>query len=72
MLASDQMRFGAIVMAAIFGGPGVFYSVESFVDPSFALTGVIYLGIGLALLYAAQGKDLAPVRRKNQDRKPRR
>jgi len=71
MFAADQMRFGAIVMAAIFGGPGVFYSVESFVDPSFALNGIIYLGVGLALLYAAQGKEPAPARRKNPDRKRR-
>ena len=71
MFAAHQMRFGAIVMAAIFGGPGVFYSVESFLDPSFALTGIIYLGIGLALLYAAQTTEPAPARRK-PDRKRRR
>jgi hypothetical protein len=65
------MRFGAIVMAAVFGGPGVFYSIESYLDPSFALTGILYLGIALALLWTAQGKDPAPARRKLPPRKRR-
>jgi hypothetical protein len=68
MLGLDQMRFGAIVMAAIFGGPGVFYSVESFENSSFALTGVIYLGIGLALLYAVHITDRSSTKRKDADR----
>jgi hypothetical protein len=71
MVSADQMRFGAIVMAAVFGGPGVFYSIESFAHPSFAHTGFIYLCIALALLWAAQGKEPVPARRKLPPRKRR-
>lgn len=71
MSAMDQMRYGAIVMAAVFGGPGVFYSLESFAYPSFALTGLIYLVIAIALICAAQGKEATPARRKLPPRKRR-
>lgn len=72
MFASDQMRYGAIVMAAIFGGPGVFYCIESFAHPTFALHGLLYLGIAIALLATAQRQDAAPAPPKAPRRKRRR
>jgi hypothetical protein len=56
MLAHEQMRFGAQIMAAIFGGPGVFYVVLSFQRPRDALTGLIYLVIATTLALYAGGK----------------
>jgi len=64
MFAADQMRYGALVLAAIFGGPGVFYSIESSLDETFALNGIFYLGVALALLWSAQVKKPVPARRK--------
>jgi hypothetical protein len=49
MLNNEQMRIGAQCMAAIFGGPGVFYAIESFQNAENALTAVIYLAIATAL-----------------------
>ena len=69
MFASEQMRYGATVLAAIFGGPGVFYAVESFGHSSYALTGVFYLGIALALTFTGQAKDVARARRPLPGRK---
>ena len=57
MLASEQMRFSAQIMAAIFGGPGIFYVVESFGTPNYALTGIIYLVIATALVKFAEDKS---------------
>ncbi len=71
MSAMDQMRFGATVMAAIFGGPGVFYCVESFVMPSLALTGILYLAAALLLICAAHWGEATPARRKLPPRKRR-
>lgn len=56
MLAQEQMRFGAQVMAAIFGGPGIFYLWLSFHQPIDALTALIYLAIAAALALYAEGK----------------
>jgi hypothetical protein len=53
MLNNEQMRIGAQCMAAIFGGPGVFYAIESFHSAENALTGVIYLAIATALALAS-------------------
>jgi hypothetical protein len=55
MLAHEQMRWGAQIMAAMFGGPGIFYILESFNDPGNALTGLIYLGMATALMVMALG-----------------
>ena len=56
MLAQEQMRFGAQVMAAIFGGPGIFYVWQSFHTPIDAVTALIYLAIATALALYAEGK----------------
>lgn len=56
MLAHEHMRFGARIMAAIFGGPGIFYFWLSFSEPANAVTALIYLGIATALALYAEGK----------------
>jgi hypothetical protein len=56
MLNNDQMRIGAQCMAAIFGGPGIFYVAESFQHPDFAVTGLIYLVLATALALVSQPK----------------
>ena len=55
MLAHEQMRFGARIMAAIFGGPGIFYVWESFYQPIDAVRALIYLAIATALALYADG-----------------
>ena len=63
MLAHQQMRFGARIMAAIFGGPGIFYLWLSFERPIDGLTALIYLGIATTLALYAEDKSeprLAP------------
>jgi len=68
MLNNEQMRIGAQCAAAIFGGPGVFYAIESFRSLDNAVTAVIYLllATGLAVVsapkaeaHAARGGALA-------------
>jgi hypothetical protein len=62
MLAPNQMRFAAQAMAAIFGGPGLFYIYLSFYSPWEAVTGIFYLAIATALaLYADRTGDSRPV-----------
>jgi hypothetical protein len=58
MFANEQMRMGAQIMAAIFGGPGIFYIWLSFEYPNTgdAVTGIIYLSVATALALAS-GKD---------------
>lgn len=55
MFANEHMRLGAQTMAAIFGGPGIFYIWLSFQNPNpgDAVTGIIYLAIATALALAA-------------------
>jgi len=57
MLANEQMRIAAQCMAAIFGGPGVFYIWLSFYRPGQAVTGFIYLAIATVLALYADRKD---------------
>jgi hypothetical protein len=56
MLNNEQMRIGAQCMAAIFGGPGVFYVIESFHSAENAVTGFIYLAIATALAVVSAPK----------------
>ncbi len=64
MLAQEQMRFAAQTMAAIFGGPGIFYVYLSFYKPHEAITGFIYLAIATALaLYAERSGEARPLAR---------
>lgn len=65
MLANEQMRYGAQAMAAIFGGPGIFYIWLSFYKPGQAVTGLIYLAIATALaLYADRKGKSRPAGRR--------
>jgi hypothetical protein len=57
MLEQEQMRFGARVMAAIFGGPGIFYLWLSFYEPINAVNALIYLVLATALALYADGKS---------------
>ena len=58
MHAQEQMRYGARILAAIFGGPGIFYLYLSFQRPDMAFTAVIYLLIAVALsFYAGEGAE---------------
>jgi hypothetical protein len=57
MLASEQMRYSAQIMAAIFGGPGIFYVIESFDMPDYALTGILYLVVATALAKFAEDRS---------------
>jgi hypothetical protein len=62
MLGQEQMRFAAQTMAAIFGGPGIFYVYLSFYKPYEAITGLIYLSIATALaLYADRTGETRPL-----------
>ncbi|HXQ52432.1 MAG TPA: hypothetical protein VN802_15165 [Stellaceae bacterium] len=81
MLAHEQMRWGSQIMAAMFGGPGIFYILESFSDAGNALNGIVYLALATALIVVGQGKAektaaaagaLARVRAALQTKKPRR
>lgn len=60
MQANDQMRRGAQIMAAIFGGPGIFYVWASFYNPSDALTAILYLGTATTLALLSEDKSGAP------------
>ncbi len=64
MLAHEQMKWGARVLAAMFGGPGIFYLWLSFNHPENALTAVIYLALATALSIYAGEPSLRPARRK--------
>ena len=57
MLANEHMRWGAQTMAAIFGGPGIFYIIESFARPADAITGIIYLLIATGLALSSQDRS---------------
>jgi hypothetical protein len=57
MFANEQMRMGALTMAAVFGGPGVFYAIESFADARNGVTAIVYLVIATALALAADQKS---------------
>jgi hypothetical protein len=57
MLASEQMRFSAQIMAALFGGPGIFYVIESFDTPNYALTSILYLVVATALAKFAEDRS---------------
>ena len=80
MLAHEQMRWGSQIMAAMFGGPGIFYILESFSDAGNALNGIVYPagdgadrgGPGKAEKTAAAAGALARVRAALQTKKPRR
>jgi hypothetical protein len=64
MLANDQMRIAAQCLAAIFGGPGIFYIWLSYYRPGQAVTGFIYLAIATVLaLYADRKGESRPVLR---------
>ena len=63
MLANEHMRWGAQTMAAIFGGPGIFYILESFARPADAVTGIIYLLIATGLALSSMDKSAAPAPR---------
>jgi hypothetical protein len=53
MLPHEQMRIGAQILAAIFGGPGIFYVWRSFENSGDALTALFYLTMATVLaLYA--------------------
>jgi len=55
MLAHEHMRWGARVLAAMFGGPGIFYLWLSFHYPENALTAAIYLALATVLsIYAGE------------------
>lgn len=54
MLATEQMRYGARILAAIFGGPGVFYVWLSFFRANYAVTALIYLVVATALALSAE------------------
>jgi multisubunit Na+/H+ antiporter MnhB subunit len=54
MLANEQIRIGARALAAIFGGPGIFYLWLGLSRPDAAMTGAIYLVIALALSLVAE------------------
>jgi hypothetical protein len=54
MLAGEQMRWSARCMAAMFGGPGVFYAWLSFFEPREAITAIIYLVIATALILSVE------------------
>jgi hypothetical protein len=63
MLPREQMRFGTQILAAMFGGPGVFYLWKSFYDPQDALTALLYLGVATALSLAIRApKERQPAR----------
>jgi len=72
MLAHEQMRWGARAMAAIFGGPGIFYLWLSFSHPENALTAIIYLALATALSIFAGEESRRPARRKILMRTPKR
>jgi len=63
MLANEQMRWGARCMAAVFGGPGLFYAWLSFSDPRQAITAIIYLVIATSLALSAGEPEQRPVAR---------
>jgi hypothetical protein len=64
MLAHEQMKWGARCLAAIFGGPGIFYLWLSFNQPENALTAVIYLALATALSIYAGEPSAEPARRR--------
>jgi len=64
MLAHEQMRWGARILAAMFGGPGIFYLWLSFNHPENSLTAVIYLALATVLSIYAGEPSLRPARRK--------
>jgi hypothetical protein len=73
MLAHEQMRWGARVLAAIFGGPGIFYLWLSFSHPENALTAAIYLVLATVLSIYAGEPAQRPARRPiGGAKKPRR
>lgn len=45
----EHMHLGSRALAAVLGGPGVFYVVHSFQVPTDALKGVIFLGAATAI-----------------------
>lgn len=58
MLPQEQMRMGAQILAAIFGGPGVFYVWRSFDNPDDGLRAAFHLVVAsLLALYSG-----APIR----------
>lgn len=67
MLPHEQMRIGAQLLAAVFGGPGIFYVWRSFGNPGDAATAVLYLALATVLaLYAgapAKGPSLGALAR---------
>jgi hypothetical protein len=48
-MSGDSMRIGGQAMAAILGGPGVFYLWCSFYEPVMALKALIALGAATAI-----------------------
>jgi hypothetical protein len=66
MLPLEQMRMGAQVLAAIFGGPGIFYLWRSFGSSGDALNAALYLAIAttLILVAGAPSRTLTPARRR--------
>jgi hypothetical protein len=64
MLAHEQMKWGARALAAILGGPGIFYLWLSFNHPENAITAVIYLALATALSIYAGEPSARPARRK--------
>ena len=49
MMSREHMRAGAQFLAAIFGGPGLFYLWLSFYRPEEAMTAILYLSIATAI-----------------------
>ena len=46
-----EMRVGSQILAAVLGGPGVFYLWRSFYAPEDALRAVIFLGAAAAISF---------------------
>lgn len=66
MPPQEFMRMGARVLAATFGGPGIFYLWLGFHEiPGTALNAGFYLAAALVLTYVADtpGRAKAPARR---------
>ena len=57
MLATEQMRYGALILAAIFGGPGIFYDYISFFHPRYAVTALLYLVVATVLALCAEDRS---------------
>ncbi|HUH84083.1 MAG TPA: hypothetical protein VLX85_05710 [Stellaceae bacterium] len=62
MMSREHMRAGAQFLAAIFGGPGLFYLWLSFYRPEEALTAILYLSIATAITLTMGEPEREPAR----------